>query len=105
MSLESRLLTALAPWRHAPAWHVAYSGGLDSTVLLHLLVRLARRDALPPISAIHVHHGLQPAADAWPGHCQRVCDELGVPLKVLRVKVDSGASLERAARDARYAAF
>ncbi|QEY64578.1 tRNA lysidine(34) synthetase TilS [Metapseudomonas lalkuanensis] len=105
MFLESRLLTALAPWRPAPAWHVAYSGGLDSTVLLHLLVRLARREALPPISAIHIHHGLQPAADAWPEHCRRVCDELGVPLKLLRVKVDSGPSLERAAREARYAAF
>ncbi|WP_342243143.1 tRNA lysidine(34) synthetase TilS [Pseudomonas sp. OTU5201] len=105
MSLESCLLSALAPWRHAPAWRVAFSGGLDSTVLLHLLVRLARREALPPLSAIHVHHGLQVAADAWPSHCRRVCDELGVPLQVLRVTVDSGPSLERAARDARYAAF
>lgn len=105
MSLESRLLAALAPWRDAPAWHVAYSGGLDSTVLLHLLMRLASREAFPLLSAIHVHHGLQAAADAWPAHCQRVCDELGVPLEVVRVKVDSGPSLERAARDARYAAF
>jgi tRNA(Ile)-lysidine synthase len=105
MSLESRLLTALAPWRHAPAWHVAFSGGLDSTVLLYLLARLARREALPPLFALHVHHGLQPAADAWPAHCQQVCDELGIPLKVLRVKVDAGPSLERAAREARYCAF
>lgn len=105
MSLESRLLTALAPWRQAPAWHVAFSGGLDSTVLLHSLARLALRETLPPLFAVHVHHGLQAAADAWPDHCQRICDALGVPLKVLRVTVDSGASLERAARDARYAAF
>ncbi|MCY1352462.1 tRNA(Ile)-lysidine synthase [compost metagenome] len=105
MSLEARLLSALAPWRHAPAWHVAFSGGLDSTVLLHLLARLARCEALPPLSAIHVHHGLQAAADAWPAHCQEVCGELGIPLRVLRVTVDSGPSLERAARDARYAAF
>lgn len=105
MSLEARLLSALAPWRQAPAWHVAFSGGLDSTVLLHLLARLARREALPPLSAIHVHHGLQAAADAWPTHCRKVCDELGIPLRVLRVTVDSRPSLERAARDARYAAF
>lgn len=105
MSLESRLLTNLASWRHAPAWRVAFSGGLDSTVLLHMLARLAIRESLPPLSAIHVHHGLQAAADAWPNHCQRACDALGVPLTVLRVTVDTGPSLERAARDARYAAF
>ncbi|MEP9317489.1 tRNA lysidine(34) synthetase TilS [Pseudomonas sp. LABIM340] len=102
---QSRLLNFLAPWRNAPAWRVALSGGLDSTVLLHLLAQLAAREALPPISAIHVHHGLQAVADAWPEHCQRFCDSLGVPMQVARVQVDDGASLERAAREARYAAF
>jgi len=105
LSLENRLLAVLAPWRSAPAWRVALSGGLDSTVLLHLLARLARREALPPIAAIHVHHGLQAVADAWPEHCQAFCDTLGVPLRVERVRVDGGASLERAAREARYIAF
>jgi len=102
---QSRLLSFLTPWRSAPAWRVALSGGLDSTVLLHLLAQLAARDALPPISAIHVHHGLQAVADAWPEHCQRFCDSLGVPLQVTYVQVDDGASLERAAREARFAAF
>ena len=102
---ESRLLSFLAPWRAAPAWRVAFSGGLDSTVLLHILAQLASREALPPISAIHVHHGLQVVADGWPDHCQRVCDTLAVPLQVMRVRVEGGASLERAAREARYAAF
>ncbi|WPC04036.1 tRNA lysidine(34) synthetase TilS [Pseudomonas benzenivorans] len=105
MSLHSRVLERLAPWRDAPAWRIAFSGGLDSTVLLHLLAGLAQREALPPISAIHVHHGLQAAADAWPEHCRRVCDALGVPLRVEAVVVPPGASLERAAREARYAAF
>lgn len=104
-TLPAQLLQALAPWRNAPAWHVAFSGGLDSTVLLHLLATLANTDHLPPLSAIHVHHGLQAAADAWPVHCQSVCDSLGVPLRVMRVQVQPGASLERAARDARYQAF
>lgn len=103
--LPARLLQAMAPWRNAPAWHIGFSGGLDSTVLLHLLAELAKRENLPPLNAIHVHHGLQAVADAWPLHCQQVCEALGIPLQVISVQVKSGASLEQAARDARYAAF
>ncbi|WP_431701963.1 tRNA lysidine(34) synthetase TilS [Pseudomonas sp. BR20] len=104
-TLPAKLLQALSPWRNAPAWHIAFSGGLDSTVLLHLLASLAKSETLPPLSAVHVHHGLQAVADAWPSHCQSVCDSLGVPLRVMHVHVQPGASLERAAREARYQAF
>jgi tRNA(Ile)-lysidine synthase len=103
--LPSRLLLSLTPWRNAARWHIAFSGGLDSTVLLHLLAHLAKNHSLPALNALHIHHGLQVAADAWPEHCQSVCDELGVPLQVIRVQVQPGASLERAAREARYNAF
>jgi len=95
----------LTPWLNAPTWYIAFSGGLDSTVLLHLLADYARSHASPPLRAIHVHHGLQSAADAWPAHCQTVCDKLGIELQVVHVQVTPGASLEQAARDARYAAF
>lgn len=105
MSLESRLLHVLEPWRQAPAWKVAFSGGLDSTVLLHLLARLRDSHALPPFSAIHVHHGLQAVADAWVEHCRAQCAALNIPLEVRHVRVAPGASVERAAREARYAAF
>ncbi|MFG6205331.1 tRNA lysidine(34) synthetase TilS [Pseudomonas retamae] len=103
--LPSWLLLNLKPWRDAAHWRIAFSGGLDSTVLLHLLAQLAKSQSLPALSAIHIHHGLQVAADAWPQHCQAVCDALGVPLIIERVKVQPGASLERAAREARYAVF
>ncbi|MDP9941806.1 tRNA(Ile)-lysidine synthase [Pseudomonas sp. 3400] len=104
-ALELRLRQALQSWRAAPAWRVAFSGGLDSSVLLHVLADWARREDLPPISAIHVHHGLQPAANAWPAHCASVCEQLGIPLDVARVQVTPGASLEQAARRSRYQAF
>ncbi|WP_295477088.1 tRNA lysidine(34) synthetase TilS [uncultured Pseudomonas sp.] len=103
--LHALLVGALSPALQAPALHVAFSGGLDSTVLLHLLVEQRSRRSLPPLHAIHVHHGLQPAADAWPEHCRAFCAALGVPLHVEYVTVHPQASLEQAARQARYAAF
>lgn len=104
-ALELRLRQALQSWRTAPAWRIAFSGGLDSSVLLHLLADWARCEALPPLSVIHVHHGLQPVADAWPEHCAQVCAQLGIALDIVRVQVAPGASLEQAARNARYQAF
>src|SRR5678816_2570108 len=78
---------------------VALSGGVDSVVLLHQLKDRA-------VSAIHVHHGLSPNADAWAEFCHSLCRQLGVPLKVVRVRVRrAGQGLEAAAREARYAAF
>ena len=80
---------------------VAYSGGLDSTVLLHALAKSGRS-----ISVIHVHHGLQAVADDWAVHCTQVCASLGVDMQVVRVKVeDSGQGVEAAAREVRYAAL
>jgi tRNA(Ile)-lysidine synthase len=80
---------------------VGLSGGVDSVVLLHRL-----RGQGIPVAAIHVHHGLSPNADAWAAFCRRVCQRLGVPLTVRKVKVAKGGEgLEAAARVARYGVF
>ncbi len=82
---------------------VAYSGGLDSSVLLHLLASTAGASSL---RALHVHHGLNPQADAWAEHCAFTCATLGVPLTVVRVNVvRAGDGPEAAARAARHSAF
>jgi len=100
------LRRALADWPKVTALRVAFSGGLDSSVLLHALVQLARCEKLPPVYAIHIAHGLQAQARDWPLHCQKFCAVLGVPLEVISVEVDTAsASLERAAREARHGAF
>ncbi|MGR2738252.1 tRNA lysidine(34) synthetase TilS [Billgrantia sp. Q4P2] len=85
---------------------VALSGGLDSSLLLTLAAAACRRHPRS-IHALHVHHGLQAAADDFEAHCRRLASRLGVPLFVERVTVDqaAGLGLEGAARQARYAAF
>lgn len=105
LTIEKQILQRLQPWLDSPSFCVAFSGGMDSTVLLYALVRLAQQHSLPKLRAIYIHHGLQAAAQAWPVHCQQICAELQIPLDVIEVNVASTASVERAARDARYSAF
>lgn len=81
---------------------IAYSGGLDSTVLLHALKGCAAARGIY-LSSIHVHHGLSINADAWANHCERSCADLGIELRVVRIQVEPehGEGVEAAARNAR----
>lgn len=93
--------------QHAPgaAMAVGYSGGLDSTVLLHVLAGLRGTFAFR-LSAVHVHHGLSASADEWAEHCRAECRALEVPLRLEHVQVRrAGQGLEAAARAARYRVF
>lgn len=86
---------------------VAFSGGLDSTVLLHALVQL-RASILPDLQlrAIHVNHGLSAFANRWTASCQAHCQRWQVEFLPLFVTVDaSQGGIEAAARNARYQAL
>jgi tRNA(Ile)-lysidine synthase len=85
---------------------VAYSGGLDSTVLLHLASAYAREHHVA-LKAFHVHHGLSPNADAWLAHCGQAAAACGVPLVSRQVDASdsNGRGTEDAARIARYHAL
>ena len=102
MEILTRALLPLPAGRIA----VGYSGGLDSTALLHALAALplVRERGL---RAIHVHHGLHADADAWAAHCEALCAGIGVAVDVERVRVDrvDGRGPEGAARAARLMAF
>lgn len=113
---DSTVVTALSHHlaaEPAPArWVVAFSGGLDSTVLLHatahcLAQRRAHGLATPPLHALHVQHDLHPDAARWASHCRTVTQRLGVSFHLRCVEVDRSGrrGVEAAAREARYRAF
>jgi tRNA(Ile)-lysidine synthase len=83
---------------------VAFSGGIDSSVLLDASVRVAGASRC---LALHVHHGLSPQADQWLAHCEAFARARGVAFAAERVEVvrDPGVSVEAAAREARYRAL
>ncbi|WP_341315091.1 tRNA lysidine(34) synthetase TilS [Paraburkholderia sp. IMGN_8] len=83
---------------------IAFSGGVDSSVLLDAAVRVAGASRCV---ALHVHHGLSAFADQWLAHCEAFARERGVEFAAQRVEVsrDAGVSVEAAARDARYRAL
>ncbi len=91
----------------ASTYWLAYSGGLDSHVLLHACAQLKKQQTALAIQAIHIDHGLQAASAAWASHCVAICQALQLPLQtiVLNLQIQSGDSLEAVARQARYQAF
>lgn len=86
-------------------WVVSYSGGKDSHVLLHAL-SLLRNTLDKPFSlrAVHINHQINPYADFWADHCQKIAKDLNVDCKVFKVDLNlqKGESLEAKARTARY---
>ena len=101
----SRLQAALEPLPRNGRWWIGFSGGCDSSVLLHALSRLR-----PPgveLGALHVNHRLHPDASAWAEHCRRFAAARGVAFRTIEVDAAPapGESPEASARAARYAAF
>lgn len=95
-----------APRQPGQAFAVAFSGGLDSTVLLHLAAHYAAAKGFS-LFAFHVHHGLRPDADAWLSHCRNACEKVGARFDAQHVHVDLAQKegVEALARRARYAAL
>jgi tRNA(Ile)-lysidine synthase len=100
------LLELMLSWPHASACRVAFSGGVDSTVLLHLLAGV--RSELPgPLSAIHINHGLHERSPEWDQHCRTVCRDWGIEFASCSVDARPvrGHSPEEWARTLRYEAL
>lgn len=86
-----------------PLYFVGYSGGLDSTVLLHALATLAGPQRL---HALHINHQLHAQANSWQRHCEQTAQAMGCAIDCISVAIaPGGEGLESAARQARYKAF
>jgi len=95
-----KLWQSLPPRQQGNRYIVAYSGGMDSSVLLHAL-----RD-VSDIRAVHVNHGMQAQAAAWEQHCEKSCQQWDIPITICRVQPDTSQNgPEAGARYARYAAL
>ncbi|MGK2946653.1 MAG: tRNA lysidine(34) synthetase TilS [Candidatus Malihini olakiniferum] len=85
---------------------VAYSGGLDSSVLLHILYQLMQQRPDLIVRAAYVHHGLNAHASSWAKHCVHTCQQWGILCSVLPVRIDAREhGIQGAARNARYQAL
>lgn len=109
--IESALFGALSKYSNMPLV-IAYSGGVDSQVLLHALASIKQRSATAPailtnVTVCHVNHGLSANAHAWQTFAQQTCQKLNLALTVCQVNIPAQAqqSLEALARDARYQAL
>lgn len=91
-------------WQHR-RFVIAYSGGLDSTVLLHQFKQLTLSQPHFQVRAIHIHHGLSPNADHWQKHCQLQCTQWQMPFNTYSVDIAQSSNIEAQARLARYQCF
>lgn len=99
---------AFAPSPPSERSWVAFSGGVDSTVLLDAAARVLGRRAPERLAAVHVNHGLHPDAGAWEDHCREAAARLGIRFEARRAAVRAspgGGNLEAAARAARHRAL
>jgi len=102
-----RSIADYAPNKVIKSCWIAYSGGLDSTVLLHLFAQSRLASEGICLQAIHINHGLQADAQQWARHCRKISQQWQVPLTLVEVNAENhrGESPEDAARKARYDAF
>ncbi|MEM7281540.1 MAG: tRNA lysidine(34) synthetase TilS [Pseudomonadota bacterium] len=104
VNIGQHFVDQLSEFPETTRYVVGLSGGLDSTVLLHLCKTHITEI---PVVSLHINHGLHPDANSWSDHCVDYAAELGLPHQTLIVEVNQsqGESPEDAARMARYAAF
>ena len=107
MLTPEKLLAGLSELTDDPYFCIAYSGGMDSHVLLYVMTECQKQDSSIQIRTLHINHHLNPNANQWEDHCKKIAQQLGIPFHAesLRFTPNPGDSIEAAARKARYDVF
>ena len=106
INLSSHLSNIIHSYPSGKIFWIAYSGGMDSHVLLHAMAQL--RDSFKfKLRVVHINHNLNSQADKWAKHCQHICAELAVTCEIIQIQINHKPreSLEACARTARYNAI
>lgn len=102
-SFQTKLKDILSEYPDAETCWIAYSGGLDSHVLLQVLASIQNK-IKPKLIAVHINHGISNDADLWVKHCQRICEDLVIEFQTFSVDLShkSDKGTEAFAREKRY---
>ena len=102
----SHVKDVLSDFQEAKTCWLAYSGGLDSHVLLHILARI-KNEIKPELVAVHINHGISPHAESWQKHCQSVCENYAIKFLSFMVDISqkNNKGTEAFAREKRYEIF
>ncbi|QTS83646.1 tRNA lysidine(34) synthetase TilS [Coxiella endosymbiont of Amblyomma nuttalli] len=104
MLTVKKLVTVLGELTDDPYFCIAYSGGMDSHVLLYAMAECQKQNSSIQVRALHINHHLNSNSNQWEDHCKKVAQQLGIPFHVesLRLMLNNGDSIEAVARKMRY---
>ena len=105
-SFQTKIKDILSEYPDAETCWIAYSGGLDSHALLHVLASIQNK-IKPKLIAVHINHGISNDADLWVKHCQKICEDYEIEFQIFSVDLShkSDKGTEAFAREKRYKVF
>jgi len=84
---------------------IAYSGGIDSTVLLYQMFKIRQKNSKIKIRAIHINHNIHPSSKEWEKHCTKICQKYQIPITSIQINIHCKKNLEETLRIQRYNIF
>jgi tRNA(Ile)-lysidine synthase len=105
LDLTKHVLSKISGFKDITKFHVGFSGGSDSHVLLAIAAELKHAGYIKELQAIHINHSISDNSNRWEEHCKNIAYNLNIPCKTITIKLKDFANLEHNARVARYTEF